>query len=197
LTKDYSIIFNLATQSSFLGAQTFMIESAFNWMKKQMIELHIIAVAIAIFSLTIGRELYEGRTQSLTSFGLVHFSGYLFFLLMPVEMAFVYYLSFYRETELIWVALVTAFAAQFIDYIIGLFFSLKSLTKLVGEKRILKAERYIQKYGNLTIFVFNFFPLSSPVIALAAGLLKYRFKDLVIFSVLGLFLKYLALSLIF
>jgi membrane protein DedA with SNARE-associated domain len=155
------------------------------------------AVAIAIFSLTIGRELYEGRTQSLTSFGLVHFSGYLFFLLMPVEMAFVYYLSFYRETELIWVALVTAFAAQFIDYIIGLFFSLKSLTKLVGEKRILKAERYIQKYGNLTIFVFNFFPLSSPVIALAAGLLKYRFKDLVIFSVLGLFLKYLVLSLIF
>jgi membrane protein DedA with SNARE-associated domain len=155
------------------------------------------AVAIAIFSLTIGRELYEGRTQSLTSFGLVHFSGYLFFLLMPVEMAFVYYLSFYRETELIWVALVTAVTAQFIDYIIGLFFSLKSLTKLVGEKRILKAERYIQKYGNLTIFVFNFFPLSSPVIALAAGLLKYRFKDLVIFSVLGLFLKYLVLSLIF
>ncbi|MEE4284672.1 MAG: VTT domain-containing protein [Mariniphaga sp.] len=155
------------------------------------------AVAIAIFSLTIGRELYEGRTQSLTSFGLVHFSGYLFFLLMPVEMAFVYYLSYYRETELIWVALVTAVTAQFIDYIIGLFFSLKSLTKLVGEKRILKAERYIQKYGNLTIFVFNFFPLSSPVIALAAGLLKYRFKDLVIFSVLGLFLKYLVLSLIF
>jgi membrane protein DedA with SNARE-associated domain len=112
-------------------------------------------------------------------------------------MAFVYYLSFYRETELIWIAIITAVAAQLIDYAIGLFFSLKSLTRLVGEKRILKAEKYIQKYGNLTIFVFNFFPLSSPVIALAAGLLKYRFKDLVIFSVLGLFLKYLALSLIF
>jgi membrane protein DedA with SNARE-associated domain len=155
------------------------------------------AVAIAIFSFTIGRELYEGRTQSLTSFGLIHFSGYLFFLLMPVEMAFVYYLSFYRETELIWIALVTAVTAQFIDYVIGLFFSLKSLTSLVGEKRILKAEKYIQKYGNLTIFVFNFFPLSSPVVALAAGLLKHPLKDFVIFSVLGLFLKYLVLSLIF
>jgi membrane protein DedA with SNARE-associated domain len=155
------------------------------------------AVAIAIFSFTIGRELYEGRTQSLTSFGLIHFSGYLFFLLMPVEMAFVYYLSYYRETELIWIALVTAVTAQFIDYIIGLFFSLKSLTSLVGEKRILKAEKYIQKYGNLTIFVFNFFPLSSPVVALAAGLLKHPLKDFVIFSVLGLFLKYLVLSLIF
>jgi membrane protein DedA with SNARE-associated domain len=67
----------------------------------------------------------------------------------------------------------------------------------VGEKRILKAEKYIQKYGNLTIFVFNFFPLSSPVVALAAGLLKHPLKDFVIFSVLGLFLKYLVLSLIF
>ena len=155
------------------------------------------AVAITIFSFTIGRELYEGRTQSLTSFGLIHFSGYLFFLLMPVEMAFVYYLSFYRETELIWIAIVTAVSAQYIDYVIGLFFSLKSLTSLVGEKRILKAEKYIQKYGNLTIFVFNFLPLSSPVIALAAGLLKYRLRDLMIFSVLGLFMKYLVLSLIF
>ena len=154
-------------------------------------------VVIAIFSFTVGRELYEGRTQSLTSFGMIHFSGYLFFLLMPVEMAFIYYLAFYNELELIWIALVTALAAQFIDYVTGLFFSLKSLTNLVGEKRILKAEQYIQRYGNLTIFVFNFFPLSSPVIALAAGLLKYRLKNVIIYSTLGLFFKYLILSLIF
>jgi len=155
------------------------------------------AIVIAIVSMTIGREIYEGRNQSLTSFGLVHFSGYLFFLLMPVEMAFIYYLSFYSDLELIWVALVTAFTAQFADYIIGLFFRFKSLSAIVGEQRILKAEKYIRKYGNLTIFVFNFLPLSSPVIALAAGLLKYRFKDFALFSVLGLFLKYLVLSLIF
>jgi len=39
-------------------------------------------------------------------------------------MAFIYYLAFYNETELIWVALVTALSAQFIDYVTGLFFSL-------------------------------------------------------------------------
>lgn len=173
-------------------------------MEKEKIKLsktiYIIVVSvivIAIISFTIGRELYEGRTQSLTSFGVIHFSGYLFFLLMPVEMAFIYYLAWYSKAELIWIAIVTAVSAQFIDYVTGLFFSLKSLTNLVGEKRILKAEKYIQKYGNLTIFVFNFLPLSSPVIALAAGLLKYKLKDLLIYSVLGLFLKYLILSLIF
>lgn len=173
-------------------------------MEKEKIKLskaiYIIVVSvivIAIISFTIGRELYEGRTQSLTSFGVIHFSGYLFFLLMPVEMAFIYYLAWYSKAELIWIAIVTAVSAQFIDYVTGLFFSVKSLTNLVGEKRILKAEKYIQKYGNLTIFVFNFLPLSSPVIALAAGLLKYKLKDLLIYSVLGLFLKYLILSLVF
>lgn len=173
-------------------------------MEKEKIKLskaiYIIVVSvivIAIISFTIGRELYEGRTQSLTSFGVIHFSGYLFFLLMPVEMAFIYYLAWYSKAELIWIAIVTAVSAQFIDYVTGLFFSLKSLTNLVGEKRILKAEKYIQKYGNLTIFVFNFLPLSSPVIALAAGLLRYRLKDLLIYSVMGLFLKYLVLSLVF
>jgi membrane protein DedA with SNARE-associated domain len=155
------------------------------------------AIVITIISLTIGRELYAGRTQSLTSFGVIHFSGYLFFLLMPVEMAFIYYLAWYSELELIWIALVTAITAEFIDYLIGLFFSLKSLTNLVGEKRILKAENYINKYGNLTIFFFNLLPLSSSVISLAAGLLKHRFKDFMIYSFAGLFLKYLALSLIF
>lgn len=155
------------------------------------------AIVITIISLTIGRELYAGRTQSLTSFGVIHFSGYLFFLLMPVEMAFIYYLAWYSELELIWIALVTAISAEFIDYVIGLFFSLKSLTNLVGEKRILKAENYINKYGNLTIFFFNLLPLSSSVISLAAGLLKHRFKDFMIYSFAGLFLKYLALSLIF
>lgn len=173
-------------------------------MKKKKIKLSkgifiVIAsfVVIAIISLTIGRELYEGRNQSLTSFGLIHFSGYLFFLLMPVEMAFIYYLSHYNEMELIWVALVTAFTAQTVDYVIGLFFSFKSLTNMIGEKRILKAEKYIRKYGNLTIFVFNLLPLSSPVIALAAGILRFSFKNLMIYSMTGLFLKYLILTLIF
>jgi membrane protein DedA with SNARE-associated domain len=67
----------------------------------------------------------------------------------------------------------------------------------VGEKRLIKAEKYIRKYGNLTIFVFNFFPLSSPVIALVAGMLKYRLRHLLIYSLLGLALKYIVLSLIF
>lgn len=156
-----------------------------------------LVAAIVIFSLTIGKELYAGRTQSLQSFAFIHFSGYLFFLLMPVEMAFVYYLSVYEEAKLIGIALLTATAAQVIDYLIGLSFSSKFIRYFAGEKRIEKAEKQIRQYGNLTIFVFNLFPLSSPIIALVAGMLKLRFRDLIIYSLCGLILKYVFLSLVF
>jgi membrane protein DedA with SNARE-associated domain len=154
-------------------------------------------VAVAVISLTVGKDLYEGRSQSLFSFGLIHFSGYLFFIMMPVEMAFVYYLSWFNEVTLILVALSTAVLAQLIDYIIGVFFNSQFITKVISEKKILKAEGYIQKYGALTVFLFNLLPLSSPVISLAAGVLRYKLKNLLICSIGGLLLKYLLLSLIF
>jgi len=116
---------------------------------------------------------------------------------MPVEMAFVYYLSFFDAAQLIAIAFLTATAAQIIDYFIGFSFSGKFIHYFVGEKRIQRAEKKIQKYGTLTIFVFNLFPLSSPIIALVAGMLKFRFRDLMIYSVAGLLIKYLVLSLIF
>lgn len=154
-------------------------------------------VAVVIISLTVGREIYEGKSDSLVSFGVVHFSGYLFFLLMPVEMAFIYYLSFYEEIQMVTVAICTAFSAQLIDYFIGYSLSTKFIFHFVGEKRIERSQKYIQKYGNLTIFLFNLSPLSSPVIALVAGMIKYRLRNHIIFSLLGLIIKYIALSLVF
>jgi len=158
--------------------------------------LGISIIAILIVSLTIGKDIYEGRNQTLTSFSIIHFSGYLFFILMPVEMVFLYYLTFYDEVFLVWVAIVTSVTAQFIDYFIGYSIRLGSVTRIAGEKKILKAEKYIKKYGNLTIFFFNLLPLSSPVISLAAGILRYNLKDLFVFSFSGLLLKYIILCLV-
>jgi len=158
--------------------------------------LAISIIAIIIVSLTIGKDIYEGRNQTLTSFSIIHFSGYLFFILMPVEMVFLYYLTFYDEVTLVWVAIVTSVTAQFIDYFIGYSIRLGSVTRIAGEKKILKAEKYIKKYGNLTIFFFNLLPLSSPVISLAAGILRYNLKDLFVFSFSGLLLKYIILCLV-
>jgi membrane protein DedA with SNARE-associated domain len=170
-------------------------------MTKRRIRIILILItsctAILIVSATLGRELYEGRGQSLASFGLIHFSGYLFFLLMPVELAYIYYLSYFSDWQMIVVALSTATAGQVIDYYIGLSMSTAIVNNLVGEKRILNAEKHILKYGNLTIFIFNLFPLSSSVISVAAGMLKFRFKNFIVYSSVGLIIKYLVLTLVF
>lgn len=170
-------------------------------MKKKRNRIIIILItsfiAILIVSFTLGREWYEGKSQSFLSFALIHFSGYLFFLLMPVEVAYVYYLAFFTDLEMIPVAPGTAGAAQLLDYFIGVSVSTAIINNLVGEKRIIKAEKHILKYGNLTIFIFNLFPLSSSVIAVAAGMLKYNFRNFLIYSMLELVIKYIALSLIF
>jgi membrane protein DedA with SNARE-associated domain len=156
------------------------------------------AVAIIIFSLTVGRELYYGeRNNSLVSFALIHFPGYLFFLLMPVEIAFIYYLPYFSKPELIAVALITAETAQVIDYLIGYSLSSRLIYRIVSEKQILKAEKQIYKYGNLTILLFNLLPLSSSVISLAAGMIRYRFKLWLLYSTTGLIIKYVFLSLVF
>lgn len=162
------------------------------------IALLLAVAAITIASLTIGRDIYNGtRDDGLLSFAIVSLSGYLFFLFIPVELAFVYYLP--GEIN-VWalnaVALGTAMVSQTIDYTIGYMLSGKIIDRFIGKKRYEKAEERIRKYGNAVIFIFNFFPLSSPVISLAAGMLKHRVKDALIFTFTGLLTKYLLLTLL-
>ena len=166
---------------------------------KQAIPLIILFIlAIVIASMTIGKDIYYGTAESISSFAIVNFSGYLFFLVMPVELAFVYYLHTDLNIYLLnIVAIGTAIGAQMIDYLIGRFFSKRIIDRLIGRRRYNKAEAEIRKYGNIAIFVFNLLPLSSPVILLAAGMLKHRLKEALLYSLLGLFLKYAFMSLIF
>ena len=164
-----------------------------------IVTVMLVATAITIASLTIGRDIYyNSRSEGLLSFAIVNFSGYLFFLFMPVELAFIYYLP---GDINIWilnaVALGTAIVSQSIDYLIGYMLSTKIINRLIGRRRYEKAEDKIRKYGNIIIFLFNLTPLSSPVISLAAGMLKHRIKDALFFTLAGLILKYLLLTLIF
>ena len=158
----------------------------------------LVALAVVIISLTVGKDIYGSRGHSLLSFAIVNFSGYLFFLIMPVELAFIYYLNhgmdpFFMNA----VALGTAIAAQLADYYIGRSFSTRIINHLIGRSRYEKAEAEIRKYGNIAIFVFNLLPLSSPVILLAAGMLKHPLEKAFLYSFAGLFLKYILLTLVF
>jgi membrane protein DedA with SNARE-associated domain len=95
------------------------------------------------------------------------------------------------------VAIATAFASESIDYLVGYFFSTRIIGQLIGRKRYEKAEEEIRKYGNWALLVSNILPLSSPVISLAAGMLKYRVREVIFFSLTGIVLRYLLLTLLF
>jgi len=166
---------------------------------KWIVSALFVIAAIAVASLTVGRDIYYGsRDEGLWSFAIVSLSGYLFFLFIPVEVAFIYYL---KGDVNLWllnlIAIGTALFSQSIDYLIGYLFSSKIIDRLIGRHRYEKAENKIRKYGNIAIFMFNALPLSSPVISLAAGMLKHRRKDAFIYTISGLVLKYLILTLIF
>jgi membrane protein DedA with SNARE-associated domain len=153
--------------------------------------------AILILSATLGQDFIQGRSQSLGSFATLHFAGYLFFLLMPVELSFIYCAtSFSHIVLLIAVALVTALTAQTIDYWIGRKISTNVINRYFGERKSSKAIQTIKKHGNLTIFVFNLLPLSSPIICLASGMINYPYKKVLFFSAAGLLIKYSVLGLI-
>ncbi len=166
---------------------------------KQLLPVFLLAaLAITIASLTVGKDIYNAHGQSLLSFAIVNFSGYLFFLIMPVELAFIYYLhSGLDVLYLNLTAIGTAMASQLVDYYIGRSFSTRIIDKLIGRRRYEKAEAEIRKYGNIAIFLFNLSPLSSPVIVLAAGMLNHRLKEVLFYSFLGLLLKYLLITFIF
>ncbi len=163
------------------------------------IAVMLIITAIGIVSMTVGRDIYYGsRNEGMLSFAIVNACGYLFFLFMPVEIAFVYYLQGdISVLALNAVAIGTALFSQSVDYSIGFLMSNRFIDNFIGRKRYIKAEKYIEKYGNVTIFIFNSLPLSSPVISLAAGMLRHRIRDTLICTILGLLVKYLTLTLIF
>ncbi|MGE4585910.1 MAG: DedA family protein [Mangrovibacterium sp.] len=158
----------------------------------------LIALAVVIVSFTVGREIYGNSKHTLLSFAIVNLAGYLFFIVMPVELAFIYYLSTDLNLFLLnAVAISTALGSQLADYYIGRSFSTRIIDRLIGRQRYEQAEIEIRRYGNIAIFVFNFFPLSSPVILLAAGMLRHRIGDALLYSFAGLLLKYLLITLIF
>ncbi|MFH1275691.1 MAG: VTT domain-containing protein [Candidatus Woesearchaeota archaeon] len=161
---------------------------------KVILGLTSMLIAITLVSLTIGKDIINGHNPSLFSFGLVHFSGYLFFLLLPVESLVPIYQSFgHNGLILIIIAVTTAIIAQPINYAIGYLMSSEIIKGLISIKKYEKAEGYIQNYGRIAIFFFNVFPLSSPILSLVAGMLRFRFRTLMLYSFIGLVIKYFAI----
>ena len=167
--------------------------------KRRVIGVALTAVvAILLVSTTLGREIYAGRSPGITSFALIHFAGYLFFLLMPVELLVpVYQAEGYAGATLILIAVATAVAAQTIDYGIGRAVSARVIHDLIGEERHARFKATIDKWGGWAILFFNLFPLSSPNMLLVAGMTRFSARRAFLYSAVGLTVKYSAIVYLF
>jgi membrane protein YqaA with SNARE-associated domain len=166
--------------------------------KKVLFSLFSLLAVILVLSLTIGKQLIAGEDPSLTSFAIIHFAGYLFFLLMPVESLVPFYQSIgHNSLAIFFIAIFTAIIAQPINYAIGYLMSAEIIEQLIGKKRFTRVENYIVEYGAMAIFFFNLLPLSSSILSLLAGMLRYRLRNLIFFSFAGLILKYVAIIYLF
>jgi membrane protein DedA with SNARE-associated domain len=166
--------------------------------RRVVFALITVGVAIALVSTTLGREIYAGRTPGLVSFGLIHFAGYLFFLLMPVEaLVPIYQAEGHVDAVLVTIAVSTAIVAQAIDYGIGRAFSDRVIDEVIGVDRFERFRARIERWGGWAILVFNLFPLSSPNMLLVAGIVRYSARKAFLFSLVGLTAKYVGIVYLF
>ena len=157
-----------------------------------------VVVAVALVSSTVGRAIYEGRAPGLGSFVAVHFAGYLFFLLMPVEALVPYYQAEgHSGGVLVLLAVTTALAAQAIDYGIGRAVGTGVLEDFLGRERYAKFSGLIGRWGRWAILTFNLFPLSSPNMLLVAGMSRFGALRALAWSAAGLVAKYIAIVYLF
>ncbi len=157
----------------------------------------MIVIIIVIVSSTLGREIMSGRQPGLWSFSIIHFAGYLFFLVMPVEALVPYYQAEgHAAMVLVGLSIATAIVAQIIDYGIGRLLSEKVLN-MIGHEKYDRFKGKIDKYGGWAIFTFNLFPLSSPNMLLVSGMVRFNPVYALSISAAGLTAKYLALAYFF
>jgi membrane protein YqaA with SNARE-associated domain len=167
--------------------------------KKSAIGVLLMLIAIiAIVGSTIGRELMAGEPIGLVSFGLIHFAGYLFFLLMPVEILVPLYLAAgHPALALIGLSVGTALLAQTIDYATGYIVSERIVDTLISRSKFEKFKATFHKWGGWAIFAFNLLPLSSPNMLLVSGIMRYNRLKALLISASGLSVKYAVLVLVF
>jgi len=165
--------------------------------KKSFIVIAIGFLAIVLLvSSTIGKTILAGEDPSILHLYLLNFAGYLFFLILPVEGLVPYYLLEYNPIYIGAIVIGTALLAQSVDYLIGMALPKKTIESMLGTRKYTKFKKLVKTYGSRTIFFFNLFPLSSPIIALLAGMERFGYLKTIKFSFLGLLLKYTVIILV-
>ncbi len=161
------------------------------------LKLILVILTIVLLILALLNNFFTEESVNLLSFAIIHFLGYLFFLLLPVEGLFFFYLSQgHNFVLLILIALITALAAQTADYVLGALAS-ENIRVLIKPDRYDRYKKYLCRYGPIIIFLFNLSIFSSPIVVLVSGILRINYFKVFLYSLLGLFFKYSIITIVY
>ncbi len=146
------------------------------------------------FSVTLSSYIYHGAQLNLWSFSMVHMAGYCFFFIMPVELLIPFILRANPPLVLLWsLSMLTAMIPLMFDYAVGYLVPSAWVIDFVGRRRYARLSRILAAYGKYVVFLFGALPLSEPLLMLVAGIVKFRFREAMLYSFLGLAVKYAVL----
>ena len=123
--------------------------------------------------------------------------GGFFLFTIPLEVLFVKFLRAGRPVLFIFILYFLGLIISFtLNYLVGL--KLASLSKkLVSPKKFYKIKGALNRWGALTIFLFNAAPLPAQPLAVILGVFRYNKTRFYVFFLLGQLVKYTVISIIY
>lgn len=122
------------------------------------------------------------------------FASGLFFLPVPIEVAFILGVRNGMNPLLAVLGTVAGFVlGHTISYLIGLKLS-HFVRFIVSPKKLYGLRRKVNKYGSWAVLAFNLLPAPSPQLTFGLGIARYNMVRLIILVVLGNLVKYVAIA---
>lgn len=125
------------------------------------------------------------------------FLGGLFFVTLPVEAVFIFYLTLkYNVYLVVLIAFFGNLLAMILNYLLGFLFG-KWLLKKVLKHNHDRFNNWVKRFGGTILVVGNIIPFPIEPLALVYGGVKYPFRKFVILTAIGKLIKFIILAVIF
>lgn len=136
-------------------------------------------------------KIFETEVESKSLLGLfyISFFGSLFFISLPLEVIFLFYLGLnYTVFQIMTVIIIGELIGTVINYFIGLFVGEKAMEWLL-KKQYSDFKFKINRAGAFILLVGNIIPFPIDIFVLVLGTVKYNFRRLIIYTILGKLIK--------
>ena len=124
------------------------------------------------------------------------FFGSLFFIFLPLEFLFLYYLTLgYSVPTMIALALIGNVMGLCLDYLFGFTLGAR-LIKFFFRQNFDKFHNMIMKWGAIIILGGNVIPFPIQIVSVIVGSARYSFKKFFLFTMIGIFAKLVILVMV-